>query len=139
MFSPVHKVRTHEQVLDRIQEKILGGELPVGTRLPSERDLVDALGVGRGAVREALRVLEALGVLDDHAVIAARPDEPLGTLLRLHVALGGITVAEVTQVAAQLQGLPSNGLAAALVQALDGSATGGADDHRTVPDRHPGR
>ena len=124
MFSPVRKVRTHEQVLERIQEKIFDGSLPVGGRLPSERELVDALGVGRGSVREALRVLEAMGVLDERSVISAAPAEPLRTLLRLHVALGGIAVSEVSEVAEWLERLPGNGLASTLVEALRSTAPG---------------
>jgi GntR family transcriptional regulator, transcriptional repressor for pyruvate dehydrogenase complex len=43
---------------------LLSGQLPVGARLPSERDLAELLGVGRSAVREALKPLALLGVVE---------------------------------------------------------------------------
>jgi DNA-binding FadR family transcriptional regulator len=44
--------------------QLLGGQLAPGTRLPSERQLAQAMGVGRSAVREALKALDVLGILD---------------------------------------------------------------------------
>lgn len=110
-WSLVRKVRTHEQVVEQIQNKILGGELTVGAKLPSERELVDALGVSRSSVREALRALEAMGIIDAQggsgrdsgSVISGRSTEALGTLLRLHVALAGIAVEDLIDVRVQLE------------------------------------
>lgn len=39
-------------------------ELQPGQRLPSERELVKLLGTGRNSLREAMKVLEAMGILD---------------------------------------------------------------------------
>jgi GntR family transcriptional repressor for pyruvate dehydrogenase complex len=47
----------------RIQQMLMNGELKAGDRLPSERTLSDTLGVSRTALREALSVLEVLGLL----------------------------------------------------------------------------
>ncbi|WP_020495774.1 FadR/GntR family transcriptional regulator [Sciscionella marina] len=110
-WSPIQKVRTHELVLAQIQEKILGGELKVGAKLPSERELVDALGVSRSSVREALRVLETLGVIDAQAgsgrdsgsVVSARSTQALGNLLRLHVVLAGIDLEDLIDVRVQFE------------------------------------
>jgi GntR family transcriptional regulator, transcriptional repressor for pyruvate dehydrogenase complex len=44
--------------------QLLSGRLAPGTRLPSERQLAQAMGVGRSAVREALKALDVLGILD---------------------------------------------------------------------------
>jgi GntR family transcriptional repressor for pyruvate dehydrogenase complex len=49
-----------EQLLDRIRSQ----RLPAGTRLPSERDLMAALGVGRSTIREAINGLAMTGVLE---------------------------------------------------------------------------
>jgi GntR family transcriptional regulator, transcriptional repressor for pyruvate dehydrogenase complex len=51
-------------VVRQLRDLISGGAYPPGRRLPSERNLADRLGVGRPAVREAIRILNALGVLD---------------------------------------------------------------------------
>jgi GntR family transcriptional regulator, transcriptional repressor for pyruvate dehydrogenase complex len=110
-WAPVRKVRTHEQVVAQIQQKILEGELIVGAKLPSERELVEMLGVSRSSVREALRALEAMGIIDAQggsgrdsgSVISGRSTEALGTLLRLHVVLAGIELEELIDVRVQLE------------------------------------
>ena len=50
-------------VLDRIESDLMSGELGPGDRLPPERELATTLGVGRSSVREALRVLEVMGLI----------------------------------------------------------------------------
>src|SRR5471030_201952 len=62
-WAPVSRVRTYELVLQRIEAQIVSGALRAGQRLPPERELAELLGVSRPAVREALRVLEAQGVV----------------------------------------------------------------------------
>ena len=52
-----------EQVLERMQEMILGGEIGPGETLPSEHALMDRFGVGRPAVREALQSLQTMGLI----------------------------------------------------------------------------
>ena len=47
-----------------LAEEIHGGLLGVGAMLPSERELCDRFGVGRGAVREAIRQLEAMRLVE---------------------------------------------------------------------------
>src|SRR5690606_41246135 len=50
-------------VLEHVERRLRDGSLGPGDRLPGERDLAMQLGVGRSSVREALRVLEVMGVL----------------------------------------------------------------------------
>ncbi len=52
------------QVIEQLRAQISSGEWPVGTRIPTEPDLVAALGVGRNTVREAVRALVHSGVLE---------------------------------------------------------------------------
>jgi DNA-binding FadR family transcriptional regulator len=54
----------HERVMDEIGQRIISGELPPGKALPNEAELSSALGVSRTALREALRVLAAKGLLE---------------------------------------------------------------------------
>ncbi|MFJ6196667.1 FadR/GntR family transcriptional regulator [Micromonospora sp. NPDC092111] len=56
-----HRVR---QTIEQLRGRILGGEWPVGGRIPTEPQLVAALGVGRNTVREAVRALVHAGVLE---------------------------------------------------------------------------
>ncbi|MGO1412551.1 MAG: FadR/GntR family transcriptional regulator, partial [Microbacterium sp.] len=50
-------------VLDRVEADLFSGRLGPGDRLPGERELASTMGVGRSSVREALRVLEVMGVV----------------------------------------------------------------------------
>lgn len=55
-----------ERVVHEILQRIRAGELTAGARLPPERTLAAELKVSRPTVREALRALSILGVLDIH-------------------------------------------------------------------------
>ena len=52
------------EVVKQLTGLLTGGDLAPGSRLPPERQLSEALGVGRSAVREALAALEILGIVD---------------------------------------------------------------------------
>lgn len=62
-FRPVQSPRTFEAIVSQIKDAIIDGRLTVGSRLPSERDMMRIFGVSRSSLREAIRVLETLGVL----------------------------------------------------------------------------
>lgn len=110
-WQPVRQSRTHELVLETIERRVVAGELKAGDRLPPERELAPALGVSRSALREALRVLEAIGVLvaqpgrgpDAGVQIVRHPDDALGRLLRLHVALGSYSLENVLEARVALE------------------------------------
>ncbi|MEZ0050862.1 DNA-binding FadR family transcriptional regulator [Mycobacterium sp. MAA66] len=53
-----------EQVIEQLRGSVTAGEWPVGQRIPNESDLVDALGVGRNTVREAIRALAHAGLFE---------------------------------------------------------------------------
>src|SRR5919202_182627 len=53
-----------ERVVEELKRYILQAGLLPGTRLPPERVLMEQLGVGRSSLREALRVLSTLGLVD---------------------------------------------------------------------------
>ena len=98
-------VRTHEIVLARIEADLTAGCWGLGARLPAERALASELGVSRSSVREALRVLEAMGVVrtaagsgpDAGATVIDRPAAGLGAAVRLHVASGTLVVRDVVE------------------------------------------
>ncbi len=56
--------KTYQQIIMHIRGAISSGELRPGDRLPPETDLARSLGVSRPTVREALKVLEALNLLE---------------------------------------------------------------------------
>ncbi len=63
LLQRVKKIRISDTVVDQIVNLIGEGKLKVGDQLPGERELVDQLQVGRASVREALRILEAQGIV----------------------------------------------------------------------------
>lgn len=63
MLPPVRNVPLSTQIADQLRERIAGGELPVGSRLPTESELAAELGVSRNSVREATRSLVHSGLL----------------------------------------------------------------------------
>ena len=63
-FIQVKKVRLYEEVAEQIKKAIFDGKLKPGDRLPSERELCKIFGVGRPALREALRTLNVLGLIE---------------------------------------------------------------------------
>jgi len=54
----------HEEIAETLTEEILRGRYQPGDRLPSERDLSARFDASRGAVREAIKKLEQLGLAD---------------------------------------------------------------------------
>jgi GntR family transcriptional repressor for pyruvate dehydrogenase complex len=104
-WEPVQRVRTYEQVMAQIEERILDGRLKAGDKLPSERDLAALLGVSRPSLRESLRVLEALGIVDIRpgggadggAVLVGEPGSGFVNLLKLQLALGQFHHTEVLE------------------------------------------
>lgn len=74
-----------EQIVRQLLGLLKSGDLKPGDRLPAERTLADELGVGRPTLREALKALKVLGVLDiRHGggvfVAEVQPDTLLGPL-----------------------------------------------------------
>ena len=64
MLSPVKNTKVYEMVMEQIKNIVKKGELKTGDKLPSERDLCEKLEVSRASVREALRALQMLGLIE---------------------------------------------------------------------------
>jgi DNA-binding FadR family transcriptional regulator len=60
-FKPIRQFRISEEVLSQLKESILLGKFKSGEKLPSERELTEEFQVSRGAIREAIRILEITG------------------------------------------------------------------------------
>ncbi|WP_066290199.1 FadR/GntR family transcriptional regulator [Arthrobacter sp. B6] len=98
-------MRTHQLVLQWIEGQLSEGKLAVGGRLPAERTLAEQLQVSRTSVREAIRILEAMGVVragvgsgpEAGTVVISDPTAALGSALRLHVATQHLPVSDIVQ------------------------------------------
>lgn len=129
-------MRTHELVLQWIEKQLSDGDLTLGGRLPGERAMAEQLQVSRTSVREAVRILEAMGVVragvgsgkDAGTVVIAEPGSALGSTLRLHVATRHLPVADIVETRVLLEswaaeraqvGVPALEEAAALLDQMD--------------------
>lgn len=127
--------RAWRTVLERIEADLIEGRIGPGDRLPGERDLAAGLGVGRSSVREALRVLESMGLVrtaagsgpNAGAMIVAAPQGGLATLLRLQLAAQGFPFADVVATRAVLE--------SAVAEALALAVRDGRDPDLAEPDR----
>ena len=68
------RTRVYEEVASQIQRLIAEGKLQPGDRLPAERELAETFRVSRGSVRDAIRTLELMGMLE--------PRQGEGTVVR---------------------------------------------------------
>ncbi|MCA1669960.1 MAG: FadR family transcriptional regulator [Thermomicrobia bacterium] len=61
---PARQARAHERIAEEIGAQIRDGRLVRGQKLPTEREMSERFGVGRGVVREAVRMLDAMGLVE---------------------------------------------------------------------------
>lgn len=97
--------RSYEAVLKNIEAELRTGKIKVGDQLPGERALALQHGISRASVRDAIRVLDAMGVVRtavgsgprSGAVVIANPSAGLAATLRLHMATNHFPVADIVQ------------------------------------------
>lgn len=63
-FRPIRTKKIYEEIIAQIKALILEGKLQPGDKLMSERDMAEKMQVGRSAVREAFRALEAMRIIE---------------------------------------------------------------------------
>jgi len=145
-FQPVVPQRAFEAIVRQLKDAISGGLLQPGDRLPTERELAERFQVSRASVREALRVLEALGIVgmrrgaDNGIVLLHEPGNAFTTVLDLLVALRHVPIDDVvefrvmmeTGAARRLADAPGDSLAAlgSLLDQMADPALPQADFHR---------
>jgi GntR family transcriptional repressor for pyruvate dehydrogenase complex len=118
-WEPVNRIPTYELVLRRIEEQLINRTLRPGDRLPAERELAVMLGASRPAVREALRILQAQGILrstvgtgaDSGTIVMAAPSGALTRLLRIHLAVASFPMVDVIQARVMLERFSALGAA----------------------------
>jgi GntR family transcriptional regulator, transcriptional repressor for pyruvate dehydrogenase complex len=110
-FGPIHTRRAFEEICARIRAQIAAGTLRPGDKLPAERELAQQLGVGRNALREALRSLEIAGIVKlqkgvkGGAFIQSGDASRMNEVVRDMLSLGSISVAELTESRVHIQDL----------------------------------
>ena len=64
MFEPISKHKAPQVIIDQIRCAILQGKIAPGEKLPSSSELMEKFGVSKATLREALRALEYMGLID---------------------------------------------------------------------------
>ncbi|RBP67153.1 GntR family transcriptional regulator [Brevibacterium sanguinis] len=96
-------MKAHEKVMDWVTEELRSGRLRIGDHLPGERALAEELQVSRGSIREALRVLEALGTIGtatgsgprSGTIVTAAPEQALTLALNMQLATSHVEASHV--------------------------------------------
>jgi GntR family transcriptional regulator, transcriptional repressor for pyruvate dehydrogenase complex len=87
------KIGLVDRVVQTVKEQILDGRLSMGAQLPSEEEFAESLGVSRPVVREAVRTLVTMGLLETrHGVgttVSAVTHQEIATPLKLFLRTSG--------------------------------------------------
>lgn len=103
MFRPVSAGRVSAEIVEQIKSAIRAGQLGPGDRLPPERELTDLFGVSRVTVRDALRVLEATGLVEIRvgagggAFVTAPDGEEIGEGISNMLLMRSVSPEDVTE------------------------------------------
>ncbi|PQZ95166.1 GntR family transcriptional regulator [Arthrobacter sp. MYb227] len=103
--TPALPARAYEVVLKSVEADLLAGKIKLGDQLPGERILAERHGISRASVRDAIRILDAMGVIrtstgsgpNSGAVIISNPAVGLSAALRLHVASRQLSVGDIVE------------------------------------------
>ena len=91
----------YEKVIEYVETLILAGKLTVGDRLPAERELALTLNVSRTAVRDALRLLVTLGIVESRQgsgnYIAQHFDRSLEQVLTIMYTLDNLSFTQIQE------------------------------------------
>lgn len=108
VFKPVRTRRAFEVVCDLIRTKLSLGELKPGDRLPGEVELAEQFKISRSSVKEAIRSLEATGIVEARTgvnggfFIQSGPPVTIQQVVRDMVSLGQVSTASVTEARIEL-------------------------------------
>jgi len=111
IFRKAKQNRIFQDVVEQIQDAILGGKLRSGEKLPSERELGEMLGTSRGTLREALRILEQKGLVEiklgvnGGAVVKEATSEQLSETLALLIRSQSVSLAHLAEFREGVEGI----------------------------------
>ncbi|HEY4459784.1 MAG TPA: GntR family transcriptional regulator [Pseudonocardiaceae bacterium] len=95
----LYRGRVADQIVEDLRRQILSGELPDGSRLPSERELAAQYDVSAPTIRESVRVLTAMGLLStrngSRTTVTASGDTLLAMSIASVVQFEKVTAADV--------------------------------------------
>ena len=96
------KVKIVDEIIESLRQDIVTRRLPDGARLPSEKELSDQFGVSQPTVREAIRALETLGLIDvlhgNGTFVRSQGDYALASALQTLLQLKNVGILDVLAV-----------------------------------------
>ena len=99
--TPIRKVDITTRLVANFKEMIQNGQIGPGSKLPSERELAVRFGVSRPSLRQALKVLEIMGVLQqrvgDGTYLSSSASEILGEPMEFLLLLDGVSHLELIE------------------------------------------
>jgi GntR family transcriptional repressor for pyruvate dehydrogenase complex len=91
----------YQKATEYIYQMIRDGRLTVGSRIPSERDISETLGIGRNSTREALSILRGMGLIESvHGsgnYISRDSGRTIWEILSVMLSLGSITLRDIIE------------------------------------------
>jgi len=103
-FGPISSERPADTIVEKIRERLVSSELKVGDKLPSERELEQQFQVSRNSIRQALKALTNMGLLEIRkgakggAFVTSGGGETLGNTFSDLFHLGAIDARHLTEV-----------------------------------------
>jgi DNA-binding FadR family transcriptional regulator len=88
MLKRLDRSSAVKPVLEQFRDAIESGQWPSGSKIPTETELMDMLGVGRGVVREALATIKAFGLIDSRPGLGTYVTSTPSELVTWIVAIG---------------------------------------------------
>jgi GntR family transcriptional repressor for pyruvate dehydrogenase complex len=106
-LGPIRRVDLTEEIISRIKMLLARGKLKPGDKLPSERELARILGVGRIALRHALKSLTVMGIIKtssgQRSTVNASAAALLATPIDFLILLNGVTISELFELRKALE------------------------------------
>lgn len=122
MFHRIEQPKILREILEQIKQNIANGQLKKGDRLPSERQMAETFGVSRAIIREALKSLEMIGLIDcvqgGGNYIATSINNSMTEPLSIMFMLEGGSITQVQQLRRTLE-IAAVGLAATRISQGD--------------------
>ena len=96
-----NKDMEYQKAINYIIDLIKDGKLVVGSKIPSERDIAEIIGIGRSSIREAISILRGMGLIESRHgsgnYIAKDCNKAIKQMIEVMLALGSITYKDVLE------------------------------------------
>ena len=132
-FREIVRNPVYTQVAEQLREAILAGRLRPGEPVPTERELAETFGVSRASVREALRALQAQGLITaagspTRSLVASAVDVPAQDALVNLLRLNGVSLGDLVELRCVLESAAVRAAAERREPELLGDARRALDD-----------